>query len=153
MKSPTTYRAWVKQQGTVKELGVKTLILDRMLRKLDKANIPSLIAPTIATVISKGFVDNGVRPPPSFEQWIERDPALRGLEYGVLIDGVQGHLPIEYLSVAYHAWQKCYGEIKQWEDRSLTEYLEHWWLHRKGPKHLRQRVESLLDELKPGWRD
>ena len=153
MRQPKTYRAWVKQQGKTEELGAKALLANRILRKLDKAKIPDMIAPPIAKAISQGLIDNGVRLPPSLELWTEKDQSLRATEYGVILEGIQGNLPIEYLSMAYHAWQKGYDEIQAWEHKSLIEYLAYWWFKAKGQKRLKKRVEVLLDELNSDWRD
>jgi hypothetical protein len=151
MRQPETYRQWVKQQGKVEEMGTKALLTDKMLRQLTEAKIPEIIAPTLAIVLANGFVKNGVRPPPGFEQWIEKDLSLRATEYGVIIESVQGKLPIEYLSLAYNTWQKGYAEVKEWENKSLLGYLEYWSFKTKGKKRLHKKVRDLMDYINPDW--
>jgi hypothetical protein len=156
MKRPITYRQWAKQAGKSEELGAKALIADRLYKELGKAKIPSIIAPQLADTIAKGFLNYGVEPffpQTNIELWIEDDRSYRAKEFGVVIDGIQGKRPIQYLAVAYYAWQQAQGKVNEWENKDLAEYLQHWLFKKKRGKKQTRLVRELLDKINPEWND
>lgn len=153
MRTPKTFSQWVRQEGTIEELAVKAILTDKIIRALSQSSVEQLLISQMLPVIARGLIKLGRRPSNELIIESERDASLRADEYVALMETIQGKLPIEYLSLAYNAWQQNYLTIKEWEHKSLSAYLQWWLFGGKRPKKQIKMVEILLDKIDPLWRN
>ena len=153
MKTLKTYRQFVKQAGLKDEIGSKALVGDRLIReyKGKESELVAIFAPGIADALARGFIQLGQIPTTNMEIWTERDVFLRAREYGTILETIQGELPIQYLLVAYKAWQDAQEKVKEWENKSIREYLMHWTHKKKRGKRIIAKIYALLDYIDPEW--
>ena len=151
MKTVKTYRQFVKQAGLKDEIGSKALMGDRLIReyKGKESELVAIFAPGIADALARGFIQLGQIPTTNVEIWTERDVFLRAREYGAILETIQGKLPIQYLLVAYKAWQDAQNEVTEWENKGLKEYLTHWLYKKKRGKRITAKIYELLDYIEP----
>ena len=156
MEKAITYTEYVNQKGKMKEIGAKAYLTDKALKKYRKKeeDLVKLIINQISQCVAKGFIRKGLNPFSVIneEGWIEKDLSLRATEFGVLMDALSGTTPIQYLSMAYEAWQDTQNTIEDWEKKSLSEYLLHWLYREEKDKKVYDGIYKLLDKLEPEWR-
>ena len=123
-----TYTEWVSGKGEASELVIKAIETDRILEEIPR--VSAYLGKLLGDALAKKLSETGHR---FGEVKIAtgRDWSSRANEYAVILESIQGDTPVEYLSLAYHAWQEEQRERVNWENKSLWEYIKHCWNRRR----------------------
>ena len=155
---PRTYKQWAKRAGTKEEFGAKATVTDKLLREFTTSDaeekLVALLTPLFSNSFAKALKIKGMRPSLILEVGRERDAFLRADEFYVTMEATQGSLPIEYLNMAYYAWQENYKELKARSKESLFECIKNWYYEntfKKSREKQRTFAEKFLEELVPNW--
>ena len=126
-KLALSYQEWVKSEGQSEEWGAKALITDKVIRRIPEWK--THMARILSKTLTKALIESGQRPSKTHLHK-ERDITLRCNEYISHLEAVQGDHPLEYLGVAYFAWQEEQTKRLNWENKSLWQYIKHSWRRR-----------------------
>jgi hypothetical protein len=123
-----TYGEWIGNKGESQEIGVKALITDQLL--FSSRDFYLALGKNIGASLSRFLRDNGTRLSEELSVSIERDEELRANEVLVLAQTIHGESPTEYVNLAYNAWQEEQAARITWENKTLWQYIKHWFYHK-----------------------
>ena len=122
-----SYEEWLAHAGERQELGAKSLITYKLLQDAHKEAFEILFDITRDS-FTKILFDSGVKPYTMVFN-TEEDATIRVKELLTRIETYQGASLEDFAGMIYAQARDFYNQVKQWENKSLWQYLK-WWFKR-----------------------
>lgn len=118
-----TYEQWAQRGDKELLLGIQALGTDKIV--VEMQGLQKRLMEMMSSALTRALIENGRRYG-SIRVELEREPELKGDKYHVYLDTIQGDHPVEYVALAYNAWQEEQVKTDAWTRMPLWGYLSHW---------------------------
>ena len=119
-----SYEDWLKNEIRAREWGIQAVVADSLMEKSRDAF--DAMQRIMSQALTRSFVENGNHPL-GVRTYSSFTIRLNATEFTSVLDCIQGKHPIQYLNLAYYAWQSEQCRRITWENKSLWQYVKAWY--------------------------
>ena len=116
-----TFQEWLSKAGTKEELGLSLLATYALLKENHRIFSDAAFNVT-KDAFERALFDKGFKPE-AITFASDEDLSMGGRRLTAVVQATQGSSAEEYLPVLYNETSKLFNQVKQWENKSLWQYI------------------------------